>query len=207
MSFRASVFRASLLPALLVAGALCALLGVGMAARAAPAQAIDAVALMQLLASVESATSTFVETRYSALLKKPLVSRGVLIYRRGEGLEKHVEYPRDERLVLRGGQLTIQSADGSKDITMNSGNSDLAGLVEGVRAVRTGELATLERHFQVQVDGAREHWRLHLVPRASALARYVSAMTVSGAGERLQQIEVLEASGDRTVMVIQETTR
>jgi len=183
--------------------ALCA--AIVLSAAASPA-AIDAQGLMKMLASVESATASYVETRYSPLLKSPLVSRGTLSYRRPNWLEEHVQSPRDERFVLQGERLTIENA--SRSVTVNAGSAGgIAALIEGVRATRAGDLAALERDFQVTASGTRERWQLRLQPRTPALTQYVRDITISGNRARIQMIEVLEASGDRTVMEVRESLR
>ena len=75
-------------------------------------------------------------------------------------------------------------------------------LVESVRATLAGDRAQLERHYRVQFSGRRDTWRLHLVPRSTQVRAHVESITVSGAAARAQRIEVLESSGDRSVMTI-----
>lgn len=164
--------------------------------------------LMRALASTESSRATFVETKYSALLKAPLVLRGTLSYRRPDSLEKHVLHPYDERIVLVGNTLTIEKRTQARKVTATvvSSPSTMA-MVEGMRAVRAGDLAALERHFEVRVDGTRERWTMNLKPIGEETARYVSAVVVSGEEGRISQVAVEEASGDRAVMDIREEPR
>ncbi|HVC12747.1 MAG TPA: LolA-related protein [Burkholderiales bacterium] len=180
---------------------------IALRATASP-EAIDAQGLMTMLASVESATASYVETRYSPLLKSPLVSRGTLSYRRPDRIEEHVESPRDERFVLQGDRLTIEDTSGNRSVTVNAGSAGgIAALIEGVRATRAGDLAALERDFHVAASGTQERWQLRLQPRTPALTKYVRGITISGSRARIQTIEVLEASGDRTVMEVRESLR
>lgn len=166
---------------------------------------IGAKALMALLASVSSVRAHFVETRYSALLKVPLVSRGTLVYERPDRMVKHTVAPHEERIVLEAGHLSIESpALGSKTEATLSRNPDVAALVESIRATRAGDLAELNRHFEVSVSGVRAEWRIVLLPRAPDLAEYVDSITIAGHGARIARIEVREASGDRTVTEIDE---
>ena len=162
---------------------------------------------MRMLASVRTVSATFVETRYSALLKSPLVSRGTLTYRRPDRLEKIVVSPYEERIALQGDRLTIDSAaTGRREIAVAAGTPGIAALIEAVRATRAGDLAGLERNFVVEVTGTHDDWQLRLKPRTADIARYISAVSVWGSGARLQRIEVWEASGDRTVTEIDEAT-
>jgi outer membrane lipoprotein-sorting protein len=167
----------------------------------------DAGQLMRMLASVRTVSATFVETRYSALLKSPLVSRGTLTYRRPDRLEKIVVSPYEERIALQGDRLTIDSAaTGRREIAVAAGTPGIAALIEAVRATRAGDLARLEMDFDVAVTGTPDDWRLRLKPRAADVAQYVSAVGVWGSGARMRRIEVWEAGGDRTVMDIDEAT-
>ena len=182
------------------------LAAVTLSAAAAP-RPLDAGQLMQSLASVQTASATFVETRYSPLLKSPLVSRGSLSYRRPDQLEKLVVSPQTERIALQGDRLTIDSAAaGRREIDVGAATAGIGALIEAVRATRAGDLADLERNFLVEVTGTHDDWRMRLKPRTADIERYISAVSVWGSGARLQRIEVWEASGDRTVTEIEEAT-
>jgi hypothetical protein len=54
----------------------------------------------------------------------------------------------------------------------------------------------------VQLEGKAQAWTMTLVPRETKLASLVTRVRIAGARERLQRIEVDEASGDRSVMLI-----
>jgi outer membrane lipoprotein-sorting protein len=180
-----------------------ALLGAACCAGAAPPLA--PAELMPALAAVTASRATFVETKRSALLKEPLVTRGTLAYRRPDSLEKHVREPYDERIVLDGGRLTIDNRTRGRKTTVSLADAPQLGALAGaVRAVRAGDLATLELHFELRAEGAPGRWTLSLTPRAEEVARYVAAIFVSGAAGRITRIEIAEAGGDRSVMDIQE---
>ena len=192
----------------MISGRLATLsLALGVAAQPAAAQELAAGALMRRLAAVESSRATFVETRHSALLKEPLVLRGTLTYRRPASLEKRVEQPYEERVAIDGDVLLVESRRGRKLKTSVSGSPGIAALVEGIRATRAGDLAALERHYEVSVAGRAERWSMTLKPVDAELARHVAAIVVSGSAERIARFEVREAGGDRSVMDIREETK
>ena len=171
----------------------------------AHAAAFGADELMRQLAAVQGSQATFVETRHSALLKEPLALRGNLTYRRPAFIEKHVLQPYDERITIDGDSLSLENRTrGRKLKTSVSGSPGIAALVEGIRATRAGELATLERHYAVQVEGSAARWSLTLKPLEDEVSRYVAAIVVSGAQNRISRVEVQEAGGDRAVMDIRE---
>jgi hypothetical protein len=171
-------------------------------ATAAPLTVTD---LMQMLGSVEAANARFVETRYSALLKSPLVLQGTLSYRRPDRVEKHVLVPHDERITVEGGRLTLENRTQNrlKTLPVNSAPG-LAALIESIRATRAGDLAALQRYYTVQVDGSREQWTLTLKPLESQVADFVISIALSGSGSRIGRITIEEAGGDRSVMEITE---
>ena len=157
---------------------------------------------------MESSQAAFVETRHSALLKAPLVLRGNLTYRRPAFIEKHVLEPYDERIRIDGDSLSLENRTrGRKLKTSVSGSPGIAALVEGIRATRAGELATLQQHYAVRIEGGAERWSMTLKPLEEEVSRYVTAIVVSGARSRISRVEVQEAGGDRAVMDLREETK
>lgn len=172
-------------------------------ATAAAAEPVAVPEVMSALASAKSSRASFVETKTSALLKGPVVSKGTLAYRRPDFLEKQVVSPYAERIVLSGETLTLQS--GSRSATLTASSSPvLAALVQSMRAVRAGDLGALEKHFKVSVSGERERWSLVLTPAGTQLGDYVSQVTIAGAESRITAVDVQEPGGDRSVMLVHE---
>lgn len=185
------------LPVLL--GALLAL-----AALTTRAEPWDLPQLMAGLAQVQSHESRFTEIKTIALLKAPIESSGVLSYRRPDHVEKHVLQPKDESIVVDGGELIWKDGTSGKTRTLRlPGNPVLAALVESIRATLAGDLPALQHFFAVKLDGAASHWTLSLTPIDNAMQRNVQILRIEGNGNRIDVIDVLEAGGDRSVMTIQ----
>ena len=163
----------------------------------------DLPALMELLAAVPASKDTFSETKHSALLSAPLVLKGNLTYSRPDRLEKNVLAPYEERTVVAGNSVTMENRTLQQSRTFSlSSSSPVAAFVESMRATLAGDRAALERHYRVQLEGKVEAWSMILVPREKKLAALVKRIQIGGARERLKRIEVEEASGDRSVMLI-----
>jgi len=174
-----------------------------LASTPASAQGWNLDALMSELAAVPASRTRFVETRHLAMLTQPLELKGSLSYERPNRLVKHVETPFDELLTVDGEALSlVNKTKGEKRSLSLREQPALGALVESVRATLAGDRAQLERHYRVQFSGRRDAWRLHLVPRTTAVRAHVESITVSGAAARPQRIEVLESTGDRSVMTI-----
>jgi outer membrane lipoprotein-sorting protein len=169
----------------------------------AQAQTWDLQALMQSMAQVPSSRARFVETRHVALLTHPLELKGSLSYERPHRLAKHVQSPVDELLSVDGDTLTVLNKTRGEQRVISLREQPAAGaLVASVRATLAGDLAQLERSYHVKFSGARSAWDLQLAPRAKQVRGYVDSITLQGAAERLQRIEIIEANGDRSVMTI-----
>ena len=172
------------------------------------AHALTAAELMPGLASVASSRARFVETRHSAMLKKPLVTSGQLAYQRPDRLEKHVQSPFEESITIDGSRVSItrHGSDRARAMTLPASGPAQA-LIESLRATLAGDLPALERHFAVSASGTPDQWTLSLTPRDPSLGAVVLRVDLAGRGNRLQRVEVVEAGGDRTVTQIYEEIR
>jgi hypothetical protein len=169
----------------------------------AQGQAFDLPALMRDMAQVPSSRSRFLETRELALLTRPLELKGQLAYERPYRLSKHVLSPFDELISVEGDALTVVNRAKGESRSFSLREQPAVGaLVESVRATLAGDLALLERHYRVQLSGARGAWRLVLMPREARVRAHVERISLAGAGARVTRIEILEAGGDRSVMTI-----
>jgi outer membrane lipoprotein-sorting protein len=167
------------------------------------AEAWDLQALMGEMAAVPASRTRFVETRHLSLLTRPLELKGSLTYERPHRLTKHVESPFDELLTVDGEALSLVNRTKGEQRTVSLREQPALGaLVESVRATLAGDGAQLERHYRVKFSGGRDAWQLRLLPREAQLRAYVESIALSGAGARVQRIEVLESGGDSSVMTI-----
>jgi outer membrane lipoprotein-sorting protein len=184
-----------------------ALAGIALCGAANVAHALTAAELMQGFSNVPSSRARFIETRHSAMLKKPLVLTGRLVYQRPDRLEKHVQSPFVESITIEGTRVSI-TRTGADDKTFTLPASGPAqALIESLRATLAGDLTALERHFAVAVSGTRDAWTMSLTPRDAALGAVVLRVDFAGSDNRVQRIEVLEAGGDRSVTTITDADR
>jgi outer membrane lipoprotein-sorting protein len=176
-----------------------------------PAQAADPpLALEPLMAALARngpGTVRFAETKTSALLKTPIESSGTLTYAAPSRLEKRTLAPRDERFVVDGDTVVIEmaarNAAEKRRFELRLGDYPaIRAFVESIRGTLAGDLAALRRYYRVELDGTWSDWRLHLLPSDPQLADVVLKVLIGGAGGEVRRIEILEASGDRSVMTI-----
>jgi hypothetical protein len=159
--------------------------------------------LMSALARNGSGTVRFTEVKSSALLKAPIESSGTLSYTAPARLEKHTRSPRDERLIVDRDTVVIENAARKERVELRLADYPaVRASIESIRGTLAGDLAALRRYYRVELEGTWAEWRLHLLPSDPELAELVHKVLISGSGARVQRIEILEASGDRSVMTI-----
>lgn len=170
-----------------------------LATSVARADAFDLAQLMQLLAATPTAEVSFIEKKYSSLLSEPVVSSGKLRYRRPDIVEKNIELPRKEQYRFVGDDLLLVRSGTEKRIRLSS-QPLLLAFAASLRGVLGGDLALLRTHYQLSLVGDQSSWRLELTPVDEGIGRYVQRIVVSGHDGQIEQIEVREISGDRSVL-------
>ncbi|HEY2558915.1 MAG TPA: LolA-related protein [Caldimonas sp.] len=187
-----------------VAAALAALsLGLALSPRAASAAAaFELEALMTLLGRVRSGEATFIETRRIEILDRTLVSSGRLTFKAPDVFVRETLRPRHEKLAVDGNTLTMSLGGRSRTMQLDA-SPEAAVIVEAIRGTLTGNRAALERLFEVGLSGDPRQWSLELVPRDLRLRGQVASVRVSGRESTLQEVRVLLADGDHSVMTIE----
>ena len=180
------------------------LLAVGMGITSLPAvhaADFDANALMLLLGTHPSGKATFVETKTLAVLKNPIVSQGDLLYEPSGKLTMTTRTPKAESMFIDGDTL-IRKADGKTARIKLNEYPELAGMIEGIRGSLGGNRMLLEQYYHLNVTGSAADWRMRLVPKASQVGRFIKHIDVAGKGNAIGLIDILQADGDSSSMVI-----
>lgn len=162
--------------------------------------------LMQSLAQNKSGSATFVETKYMAIIDRPLVSTGNLSFVAPDKLEKHTLTPKPESLVLDGDVLTIDRP-GKRPMKIGLANHpEVTAFIESIRGTLAGDLTTLRTFYTLQLSGSADNWQLALTPKQERLNQVFSLIRISGTHADVKTIELNECNGDRTVMVITQAS-
>ncbi|QYY28965.1 MULTISPECIES: LolA-related protein [Cupriavidus] len=190
-----------ILPALLLAAAMLP----GMAGQALAADSGSSAwgvdQLMSALAQRKSGRVQFTETKYLAILDRPVESSGELVFTAPDHLEKRTVTPKPENLVLDGDMMTVER--GGKRFTMPLQNyPEIAAFIESIRGTLAGNRTTLERYYKLGLQGRASRWTLTLTPADSRMAAMVTQVRIEGAHDGLDSVEIRQADGDRSVMKI-----
>ncbi|MDB5966128.1 MAG: putative transrane protein [Polaromonas sp.] len=185
----------------LVRMSLCLLL----AALAPSAFAWDLQQLMQNLSQNKSGRATFVERKYIAVLDKPVESSGDLLYTAPDRLEKRTLKPRPESMVVSGSELLVERGRQKHRVQLQN-YPELAAFIDSIRGTLAGDLKSLERSYQVGLEGNPERWTLQLLPIDDKMRAVVQRIRISGAADEVRSVEISQADGDRSVMTIERAT-
>lgn len=171
----------------------------------AQAAAFDIDQLMSDLAQHKGGKARFVETRTMALLDRPLQSSGEMRYLPPDRLEKRTVEPFAETVVLDKDTLSVERDRRRMTIQVAS-RPEAQAFVESVRSTLSGNRRSLEKHYRLELQGARQDWSLVLLPVDTAVAALIKRITVTGQGNQVRRIEYLQADGDRSELSIEPIT-
>jgi len=159
--------------------------------------------LMQELGQVKTARGRFVERKHLSILKRPMEFSGTLLYVAPDRLEKRTLNPRPESLVLERDVLTMEDGDRKRRRTLVLQDYPVVSVfVESIRSTLAGDLPTLERFYEVDLEGSEQQWRLTLRPVDPKMREVVSEIRIGGEGNWVSRVEVVEPGGNRSVMTV-----
>jgi hypothetical protein len=182
---------------LAILAASCALSGVN----TAYADDFGIARLMQLFGQAPESEVMYTERKYSSLLAEPVVSSGILAYRRPDTVEMIMTAPRKESFRIAGEELIIVRNGSERRVPLSS-QPLLSAFAASLRGVLAGDAALLRKHYSLTLEGQEQAWRLDMVPIDEEITRYVERILVSGRMGRIEQIEVRESSSDRSVLQV-----
>lgn len=170
---------------------------------ASAAQAgFDIEQLMAELAQHKGGRARFVEKRYLAVLDKPVLASGEMLYSPPDRLEKRTVLPKAETMVLDKDLLTMERDNRKMSINLASRPEAMA-FVDSIRSTLSGNRRALEQHYSLKLQGDTSQWVLTLVPVEPAIATLLQRITVNGSKNQVRRIEYLQADGDRTELSIE----
>lgn len=155
--------------------------------------------LSQLASQLQLSPQTkgqFIQTRYLAVLKKPLKSQGVFIFSQQQGLFWQQTKPFPTTLVLKDHMLIQQDSFGN--IQQSNANQASAAMAEQLpmlmQALLTGDVKALEKDFQLYMPavintaentsigpaGIATQWQLGLVAKDPMIQKAIGALILEG---------------------------
>ena len=172
----------------------------------ADAPPITLDALLSAFAAMPGLEARYVEEKTMSLLAVPLESRGTIFFAPPGHLLRRVESPRPAELLISEGTLRMREGDKVQELDL-ARRGDVRPLIESLLWLFTGDHAALEKAFHVRFEASASgesgsRWTLSLRPRRAPLDKLVGELRLTGEGLAVKTVEVLESSGDRSVMRI-----
>jgi hypothetical protein len=136
----------------------------------------------------------FVQTQRIAVLKRPLVSSGRLLFSRQHGVLWQIEQPYRIAYILAEDRIVEIAADGTR---RTRGPREVPGLAEIgriFRAILSADAVSLRAYFDTVSSGDAAKWEVTLKPRQAQLAQFLQRLQLTG-GEFVESIRI-EPGGD-----------
>jgi len=159
--------------------------------------------LMQTLAQTRSGHVRFVETKSIAMLDKPVESSGELFYKAPDHLEKRTLKPKPETMILDQGTLLVERGRQKHSLQLQE-YPELAAFIDSIRSTLAGDRKALERNYRLSLDGTSQNWSLQLLPIDVKMQAAVKSIRIAGVRDEVSRIEILQADGDSSVMLIEK---
>ncbi len=153
--------------------------------------------LMHHFSTTRGVQATFEEHKEMALLKAPVVSRGVLYFIPPNRMARHTQEPMASTLIVDGDQLVFHDALGEDDVDLSS-RPEARQIVEHMLVLFNGDLAALEKKYAVSFESEQAQWKLLLKPRMFPAKSLIESVLLVGNGQALLEMLLVETDGDKT---------
>jgi outer membrane lipoprotein-sorting protein len=170
----------------------------------------DMDSIRRAAATVETLEASFVQTRTLKILKKPLVSRGVIAYRRPNDLRWEYQSPLATLLVVRKGNAQRLLKHGREWVTDHSAKLEVMKLVLGEISLWLDGNFAASKTFRPELHPASKAAPAHvaLVPLDPQLGKIIARIAIVF-GERpgsVSAIDIFE-QGEGTTHIAFENLR
>ncbi len=192
------------MPTLMLAIAMLLLTGSAAGAELdeADSMAWDLAVLSQALAGNAEHAVAFIETRHSGLLDKPIIITGELEYQPPDTLVRRILTPRPETFIIDDQHVTITRPRQKDRYLPLATAGALRGLATALRGILSGDLASLENTFAINLSGRADDWQLQLYPSEAELREEIIRLRIQGQQGRLSSFTLFEPDGDRAEVIV-----
>ncbi|HTX24794.1 MAG TPA: LolA-related protein [Steroidobacteraceae bacterium] len=163
--------------------------------------------LLTDLARPAPSSTPFVEAHFSPLLARPLVVAGTLEYLGPGKLARTVQAPYHERSEIDGDEATVARAGEPARRFSLARAPQMQTLVASFAGLLSGNAATLERNFTLDLHGDASHWLLGLVPLNPQVRAAIRSIAVSGSGSQPRCLTTFQANDDTTILLLDRAAR
>jgi Outer membrane lipoprotein carrier protein LolA-like len=160
--------------------------------------------LLRHMATTRGVMAEFREVKVMALLDAPLETKGKLYFVPPDKLARVTSAPAATRLVLDGKRMRFEDETGASDVDLAE-NPVARQFAENLIVLWRGDRAALEAIYQLDFHADGATWTLGLRPSGAPLDRFITSLRLSGDGQTMREMELIETDGDRTLTVFERT--
>jgi outer membrane lipoprotein-sorting protein len=173
--------------------AIAGFFAAGAGSAAPPAWHQDWNGVRQAAAAVKTIETSFVQTRTLKILRKPLVSRGVMAYRRPNDLRWEYQSPLETLLVVRGGSVRRLLKHGGAWVPDASAKLEAMKIVLGEIGLWLDGNFTASKTFRPELRPADKGQPAHvdLLPVDPSLGKIISRIAIHF-GERPGTVDAID---------------
>ena len=108
-------------------------------------------------------------------------------------------------MVVDGGELLVERGRQKYRVQLQA-YPQLAAFIDSIRGTLAGDRTALERNYRLTLVGSPEVWTLQLVPIQESMLAVVRSIRISGTRDQVKSVEITQADGDSSLMVIEKST-
>ena len=172
-------------------------LGVGRVEAQAPTvSTVDSI--LTRMARIQGLHCSYREEKRIALLSAPIMSEGTIDYARPGRMIRRVTRPSAQIVFIDGGELRMAEGGHTQRIDLAT-QPVVRSFVDSFLQLLQGDRRALERTYTLTLEtSASNGWTLILRPRSTPLTQFVREIRFQGHGDAMEQMVMLEVSGDST---------
>lgn len=170
----------------------------------APVESLTLDELLRHMATTRGVVAEFREVKVLALLDAPLETKGKLYFVPPDKLARVTTSPAATRLVLDGSRMRFEDETGTNDVDLAE-NPVARQFAENLIVLWRGDRTALEAIYRLDFHADGPRWTLGLAPKGAPLDRFIASLRLSGDGQTMREMELVESDGDRTQTVFEKT--
>jgi len=145
------------------------------------------------LQRVQVMRSQFTQQKQIKILKKPLISKGIVVFSQQQGLYWQIDSPLHSITIFTK-QGIFEKKDG---VVMRHTQAKTGNFGELLTAIFAGDTATLAGYFDVYFSVETDGWRIGLRPKTELLQQALRKITLQGR-QHVEEVVIEELRGDVT---------
>ena len=170
----------------------------------ANAAEVDAQDLVSGLKRKLPARTAYTEVRFSHMYDRAVVARGELEYLGPGQLGKRVDSPYKETTTIADGEVTVQRGTRKPRQISLDRVPELDGFLRGFSALLGGDVAAVERDFELSSSGDMANWHLRLAPKDKRLRKRIDAIEVDGSADTARCFSIIDADDDASILMVEQ---